>query len=654
MKYSIAKKVTRGIFAILFIALAVLFATSYLIVQSVISDKTIEENQSIVRAFADMIAEDIGDEKSAFDESVVYEFLSDGKYICELYGIDFAYAFVPNFENDKIKYLCVAQNQRFDVINPDDDYIEKVMDYTLTDDEKAVWDGKLPISNSVTKSKTGHEISTMVKLEDSYGNKIMVGVDQSYEDVNKEIINLFLILAFIILLVVFGIYAAVYFVIKLRVSKPADAISKAMNEFITDGERSDVRLEVKGNDEFSMISSAFNSMTDDINEYLANINFLTHEQEQQKTQLDISSHIQRGFLKDEYFESGGCMIYADMIPAKYVAGDLYDYMQIGDNKFLIVIADVSGKGVAASIFMAVTLMLIREFAKMNMSPTEILARVNSTLSENNPSLLFSTAIVGIYDSETKIFTYANAGHNLPYVIRNDEVIMLEESNNTFLGIFPEEEFCENTIRLDIGDMLFLYTDGVTEAINENKEFFGVSRLETVLKDFSAAKKENIVDYVKSEVFDFTGEAERFDDITMLCFTPAKTKNIVLEAKESEFKKIKDEIFALNIPQSDKMSLCLASEEFFVNICTYAYENENENNVVEFSLIISNRVTLRFSDYGVPFDPTEKIADIDDYDIDSQIGGLGRYIAVNNIDDAKYEYKNGKNILTLTKYTAIGE
>lgn len=651
MKHSIARKVTGSIAVCLFVALAALFAASYLLVQNIVSGNTKDLNRSVLRSFAEMVKEDAAG-RSEMDRLLIEDILADGEYLCERYNIDFAYMFRPADEPGKITYVCVAQNERFDDINPDDKYIGKVTGYVLTADEDAVWRGEKEVSDSITRSKTGHEVSTMIRLE-ICGKTYMAGIDQSYEGQYRKIVSHFLLLAGAIILVTAGIYLSVYLIIKKRVSKPAAAVSRAMAEYITDGRRSDEKLEVKGDDEFSAIGAAFNSMTDDISGYLTNIDRLTHEREQQTAQLDISAQIQRGFLKKTYYEADGCLVYADMVPAKYVAGDLYDYMPLGDGKFLTVIADVSGKGVAASIFMAVTLILIREFAKMAMSPKEILSRVNRTLAENNAQMLFSTAICGIYDETAKTYTYANAGHNLPYVLKNGEVTVLGESYNTFLGIFPEEDYREVTVPLDTGDTLFLYTDGVTEATNADNEFYGEARLTAALQSFTAAKKENIVDYVKADVAAFSGDADQHDDITMLAFTPGKTKKLVLPAKAEEFAKIRDEILKLPIPRAEQLTFCLAAEEFFINICSYAYEETGGEGTVRVSVNVSDRITLRFADSGVPFDPTKDVLAIEDYDYDHGVGGLGRFIAVNNIDDAKYEYRDGENILTLTKFPVNG-
>lgn len=645
---TIASKVTRRFFLILCIAQVILFAASYLFVEKNTESDARERNEEMATIYRDLILAKLSSENVPADEEFTKEALSIGDYVCGFQYIDFAYMFVPDPETGTIRYLCVSQKEAFNEQNPYDRFIGKIAEYRLTEDETAVWNGEKEMSHSITRSQAGHEISTMMRITDPFGNPVMVGVDQSYESVRHEVNRTFSLIALVTFLINCFIYALVYFVIKRRISEPVQKVTKAMSEFIAEGDCSAAKLEVSGNDEFALISSAFNSMTDDISGYLSNIKKLSHEQEQQNAQLEISSRIQRGFLQDTYYEAGNCVIYADMIPAKYVAGDLYDYMQIGDGKVLTVIADVSGKGAAASIFMAVTLVLIRVFAKLGMTPSEILRKVNETVSENNPSMLFLTAIVGIYDCNDQTYTYVNAGHNLPYII-NDKVTALSGPQNTILGIFPGEEFTESTVRLETGDTLFLYTDGVNEALDEKGEFFGMERLEASLEEFILAKKENPIDFVNGKVSEFVGAAERHDDITMLCFSPAETKTLTLKPEEKEFEKVKNAILSLPIPRADQLSLCLSAEEIFINTCSYAYGRGNEKDRIRVSVNLSNRVTLKFIDMGTPFDPTKDVQEADDYDMETQIGGLGRLIAFGSVDDAKYEYKNGRNILTLTKY-----
>ncbi|MCQ2401463.1 MAG: SpoIIE family protein phosphatase [Lachnospiraceae bacterium] len=645
---TIAKKVTVRVLIVLLVSQFLLFAISYLLLQHIVSDNAKNNNEAMVTIFADMVLSEAFEKNVPIDENFAANILSLGNYICRLNNIEFAYLFVPEQEAGKIKYICVSQNSKVDEINPHDRYIGKVTSYTLTADERAVWNGEKEISHSVTVSKIGHEISTMVRITDPYGHPMMAGVDQSYEEMNRRVIRGFSILAVTTVLANCLIFFFISIVMEKRISVPAGKVCEVMSGYLASGSCSESKLQVDGNDELAKISAAFNSMTDNIQNYLSNISSLTKEQEKQNAQLDISSQIQRGFLKNGHFESGHCIIHADMIPARYVAGDLYDYMMIDDNHILTVIADVSGKGVAASIFMAVTLMLIREVAKMNKSPAEILKRVNDSLSVNNPSLLFLTAVIGIYDLKERTYIYCNAGHNLPYILR-DRVIPLSGTRNPLLGIFPGEEFVEDLVTLRPGDAIFLYTDGVNEAVNESNEFFGTERLETALEEWMTSKTEDPVDYVERKMAEFTGNAERHDDTTMLCLLPCETEVLVLQPQIHEFAKLKQKILYLPLSRKELLDLCLAAEEIFVNICSYAYNEEIEKGDIRVSVRVSQKITIEFSDKGIPFDPTKNMISAEDYDIDEQIGGLGRLIAFRSVDDVRYERKNGSNILTLIKY-----
>ena len=235
-----------------------------------------------------------------------------------------------------------------------------------------------------------------------------------------------------------------YFLIRGSVFLPAKRISDSMADFIKNGQKSDVRLDESGSDEFAMIASSFNKMADNIDNYMQNIKALSSEHERQEVELDIASKIQQGLLAPGEFHSGNCEVYGMMTPAKNVGGDFYDYLHLDNGRILLTIADVSGKGMAASMFMAVTLVLMRQYAKMNYSPAEILSSVNGILSEHNPNMLFTTAFIGLYDPKTQEMTYSNAGHNIPYIIR-DFPEPLDGARNIVLGLYENEQYTQTTI-----------------------------------------------------------------------------------------------------------------------------------------------------------------------------------------------------------------
>lgn len=205
---------------ILLLALAVLFVSSFLLVKNIIYDKTEKYAEATLNAFIDMLLTETFESGTPLGEDTSEIPLRIGDYICQLYDVVFAYLFLPLEEPGTIRYLCVAQNDRFDAQNPEDRYAGKVTEYTLTDDEWAVWHGEKAGSHSITKSKSGHEMSTMTRITDVEGRIVMAGIDISYEGTRTEVIRVFSWLAVIILLVIVAVGLLVYTVIRRNVSLP--------------------------------------------------------------------------------------------------------------------------------------------------------------------------------------------------------------------------------------------------------------------------------------------------------------------------------------------------------------------------------------------------------------------------------------------------
>ncbi|MBR2776488.1 MAG: SpoIIE family protein phosphatase [Prevotella sp.] len=209
-------------------------------------------------------------------------------------------------------------------------------------------------------------------------------------------------------------------------------------------------------------------------------------------------------------------IAASMTAAKDVGGDFYDFFRIDDNRIGFVIADVSGKGIPAAIFMAVSRTLLRATGIRGGSTSECMAYTNDLLAKESVDCMFVTVFYGIYDLTTGEITYCNAGHNPPYVIkRNGEVEALPNSQDPMVGAIDGMTYHEAKMKLDPGDALFLFTDGVTEATDINIEEFGEERLEDTLKDCTGHSCQETIDMVAEDVKAFVGEAEQSDDITML-------------------------------------------------------------------------------------------------------------------------------------------
>ncbi|MBQ0125549.1 MAG: SpoIIE family protein phosphatase [Clostridiales bacterium] len=649
MKKTIAKKLTSRVILIFVFALAILYFGAYHTVSRVIKSESERYSQTVVGIYGDLIAHEADIDNVPIDENFSGTLILYGEYLCEWYRVDYVYVYVPDTENGTARFLDISGTDGKVEGLPLDHMTGKTAEYVLSDTELAIWNGEKMIG-TIKNNLFEDSFDTVMAIEDTFGNRFMVGAAISSEDISTSIKVAFFNLALIILLVLAATALLIHLIIKNSVSKPAKKICDGMTDFITDGERSFQKLDDSGNDEFGMIAGAFNRMTDEIDTYLENIQSLNSEREHQKTELDIAAKIQKGFLPPEYYNGGVCEINASMEPAKDVGGDLYDYLELDGDRILTVVADISGKGIAASMFMAVTLVLIRQFAKMGQGPAQILRSLNDVLSERNPKMLFATAFIGIFDNKESTFTYSNAGHNLPYLISNTPHV-LDGAENTLLGLFRDEEYIEKTVKLQSGDTLFMYTDGVNEATNVGRAFYGTYGIESALR---AAKKEHAPDipaFVRESLREFAGDAEQADDITMLSLTVKQTHTLSLDANANEFEKIKDVIMSSPLPREFKLNLCVAAEECFINICSYAFEGLGEKeNKVRFDFEISDKTVMRFEDGGKPYNPCESVASADDYDIDDMIGGLGKLIAFTIADDVKYEYVNGKNVLTMTKYT----
>jgi serine phosphatase RsbU (regulator of sigma subunit) len=240
--------------------------------------------------------------------------------------------------------------------------------------------------------------------------------------------------------------------------------------------------------------------------------------------LDLARELQGGLLPKVFptrEEAPGIELFARLEPAKEVSGDLYDFFTIEPGKMCFVVGDVSGKGIAAGIFMAVTRTLIRATTVPGRSPLEIMNRVNAQLAKENQASLFVTMILGIVDTATGRMVYGQGGHNPPILVPAQGKPTYEPAGGMPLGVFEDAKFGERELQLKPGETLLVYTDGVTEAMNQAKDLFGEDRLEKAVTGVSSFSPEKIAERVIEQVEGFVLEAERSDDITLLAIQRRK-------------------------------------------------------------------------------------------------------------------------------------
>ena len=280
------------------------------------------------------------------------------------------------------------------------------------------------------------------------------------------------------------------------------------------------KLEIHTGDELEHLATCFNAMTDELKVYMANLTKVTAEKERIATELDVATEIQRGMLPKDFPPRDDFEILAQMTPAKQVGGDFYDFYMLDDTHVAITVADVSGKGIPAALFMVIAKTVLNNFAasfyKQNgLAP--VVEATNEKLCANNDAMMFVTAFVGVLDLQTGEFTFVNAGHNPPvlYHAAENRCEFMNVKKNFVLGPMDGIPFAEQKISLNAGDLLFVYTDGVTEALNVRDEEYLPDRLIAFMNSTDCrADLQTLLKRIRGDVAAHVGDAEQSDDITL--------------------------------------------------------------------------------------------------------------------------------------------
>ena len=391
------------------------------------------------------------------------------------------------------------------------------------------------------------------------------------------------------------------------------------------------------------------------------------EKERIGGELRVASQIQQSMLPEHHLHRDDVDIRGSLVPAREVGGDLYDYF-IRDEKLFFCIGDVSGKGAPSAMLMAVTHGLFRSASAHDSNPARIMDAINEVACQGNDTNMFVTMFVGVLDLPTGRLRYCDAGHDAPFIIRGERLEVRGEKSATALevnphlpiGLFDDTKYTVQEISIQPDSLIFLYTDGLTEAKNAEHKLFGLERIQAVLNTCADNDSEEVLEKITQSVNGFVKLAEQSDDLTMLAirYTPKQfestlTETLVLKndvhevTRFSSFIKSVTEKLGIETPLARKLRL--AVEEAVVNVISYAYPEGTEGDVT--IKIMSDGHTLRFQiiDTGVPFDPTKKEKADTTLSIEErQIGGLGIFLVRELMDTINYERVDGKNILTLIK------
>ena len=524
------------------------------------------------------------------------------------------------------------------------------------------------IEPTVSRADFGWLCSAYDPVKDSKGNAVcMVGVDIDMTDVvNARYAYLRQMLVYASIVGLIAIVLTIWMMGR-SVTKPLSMLSRATDEFAASGEDvtrdSVIDLPIRSQDEIGDLYRKTQTMQIRLLDYMDHLTKVTQERERISAELNVATQIQADMLPrifPPFPERKEFGLYATMDPAKEVGGDFYDFFLVDDDHLAMVVADVSGKGVPAALFMVIAKTLIKNRAQMGDSPSDVLRNVNNQLCEGNEAELFVTVWLGILEISTGKGWAVNAGHEHPVIRRaggNYELITYRHS--PAVAVMPGMRFPQHEFHLDPGDALFVYTDGVPEATSEAQELFGTDRMLDVLNSNKDLTPEKMLPEMHRQIDLFVGKAPQFDDITMLLMEyhgpEEKEETMETDAKVENLTKVLGFLDAhlerRECPMKTQMALDVAVEELFVNIASYAYPDKPDGKAwIEIREEHDPEgVTVEFRDEGIPYDPLAKPdPDITLSAAERPIGGLGIFMVKKSMDDMTYEYRDGCNILTIRK------
>lgn len=476
----------------------------------------------------------------------------------------------------------------------------------------------------------------------NYGEYNIVAMYPCQEaDFNKSLTTLLTALLEVVILAV--VFMMIYILIRIVIVRNLDKINEDLAR-ISSGNL-DTVVEVRTSSEFASLSDDINYTVETLKEYIAQAAARVDEE------LKVAKNIQTSALPTAFPDDNRYELYANMLAAKDVGGDFYDFYPVGgDDKVAFLVADVSGKGIPAAMFMMSAKTVIKSFVETGSSPGVAFTKANEKLCTDNSAEMFITAWMGIMDLNTGHVVYANAGHNPPVLKNKDGSLEYLRSQPGFvLAGMDGVKYQDYELDLAEGQSLFLYTDGVTEATDAHNELFGEERLIDAIKESGNLNVRYTVKLVKQKVDAFVGEAPQFDDITMLSIKRKtdldREGKLVLMATPDSMEKVTaffDEFVEKHdVPFKATTKIMVMVDEIYSNIINYS----GATIAIVTAEYGAGKVIMSFQDNGIAYDPLAK----EDPDItlsaeERKIGGLGIYMVKQMAEDVKYTRAAGKNYL----------
>ncbi|GHU42499.1 hypothetical protein FACS1894111_06550 [Clostridia bacterium] len=375
----------------------------------------------------------------------------------------------------------------------------------------------------ITRSETyGYLVSAYAVILDSAGKPAgQVVIDLSMDQIDRQIQDFSNTIILIAVGVLLPFILAYFLMIRFTILVPVERLNKAASTIVSEQMEAlaDFHVSVKTGDELEALALSFNRMAHDLYHYIQDLSVVTAEKERIGVELGIASEIQMSMLPlfPTIPDQSGIDIFGIMTPAKEVGGDFFDYFFIDEDRVCVVVADVSGKGVPAALFMVISKTLIKDNVLSGKEPSEVFKKVNEQLCESNDASMFVTAFMGVLTLSTGNFTFVNAGHNPPLIRRSGTFEWLEAKVGFVLAGLEDTVYMQAETTLQKGDAIFLYTDGVTEAMDTKQNLYSDPRLLGILNDRSStiSSAKDMATIVADDVTTFAQGVQQADDITIL-------------------------------------------------------------------------------------------------------------------------------------------
>ena len=447
--------------------------------------------------------------------------------LCNAFDATFVYVIQPDLTDyGHITFL-------FSTVRWESEYTPYELGYvrTTTNDEyklkyrnlyEGVSDRELLLLNDAGYKRSSHHITAMVPVKNTdQRTKAIICVQRQLDDIrNIQMGYVSRVIETLLMLAAFEI-TGVGLYLSEQLIKPVTKITEEASRFARENETAEKKLtdSIRGQDEIGVLAQSIDRMEEQITDYMQHLTTVTAEKERISTELNVAKQIQADMLPSvfpAFPDHDDFDIFATMTPAKEVGGDFYDFFLVDDDHLAMVMADVSGKGVPAALFMVITKTLIKNRAQMGDSPAEILFHVNNQLCDGNETEMFVTVWMAILELSTGKGVAVNAGHEHPVICRRGgrhELVIYRHS--MVVAAMEDMAFREHSFELHPGDRLFVYTDGVPEATNTRNELFGTERMLEALNRDPEASPEAQLKAVRESLDAFVGDAPQFDDITML-------------------------------------------------------------------------------------------------------------------------------------------